>query len=88
MKLFMYKIKFISHNKRKERKGIMLSKIAMCLVIVGGINWGLVGLFNFNLVAFIFGGGSMIARAIYIIIGICSILCIPTMFMCDKDQNM
>ncbi len=66
----------------------MLSKIAMCLVIIGGINWGLVGLFNFNLVAFIFGGGSMIARAIYIIIGICSVLCIPMLFINDKDQNM
>ena len=84
----MYKIKFIPYNKQKERKGIMLSKIAMCLVIVGGINWGLVGLFNFNLVAFIFGGGSMIARAIYIIIGVCSVLCIPTLFMNDKNQNM
>lgn len=44
--------------------------IAMALMIVGGINWGLVGLFNFNLVAFLFGEQSLISRIIYLAVGI------------------
>lgn len=44
-------------------------KILAILVIIGGINWGLVGLFNFNLVDAIFGFG-IIARVIYVLVGI------------------
>ena len=40
--------------------------IALILVIVGGLNWGLVGLFNFDLVAAIFGAGSTLSRIVYI----------------------
>ena len=43
----------------------MLKKIALILLIIGGLNWGLVGLLDFALVAFIFGGGSLLARAVY-----------------------
>jgi uncharacterized membrane protein YuzA (DUF378 family) len=46
-----------------------LNIITLVLVIVGGINWGLVGLFEFNLVAAIFGAGSVISRIIYIVVG-------------------
>lgn len=44
--------------------------IPMLLVIVGGINWGLVGLFDFNLVAALFGEGSMLSRIIYVAVGL------------------
>ena len=44
--------------------------IALILVIVGGLNWGLVGLFNFDLVATIFGAGSTLARIVYIVVGL------------------
>jgi len=47
--------------------------IALILVIVGGLNWGLVGLFNFDLVAAIFGAGSMLARIVYILVGLASL---------------
>lgn len=43
--------------------------ITLLLVIVGGVNWGLVGLANFDLVAAIFGAGSMLARLVYILVG-------------------
>jgi uncharacterized protein len=50
-------------------KGLeLLSKIALVLVIIGGINWGLVGLFNINLVQAIFG--VILARLIFIVVGI------------------
>ena len=47
--------------------------IALILVIVGGLNWGLVGLFNFDLVATIFGARSTLARIVYIVVGLASL---------------
>jgi len=44
--------------------------VAFILVAIGGINWGLVGIFDFNLVSAIFGDGTMITRAIYILVGV------------------
>jgi len=51
----------------------VLNMIALILVIVGGINWGLVGLLNFNLVAALFGVNSLFTNLIYIIVGIAAI---------------
>ena len=50
--------------------------IALVLAIVGGINWGLVGLFNWNLVEAIFGGFPIIERVIYVIVGLAALWCI------------
>ena len=47
-----------------------LDWIAQLLLIVGGINWGLVGLFDLDLVAALFGPGSGISRIIYILVGV------------------
>ncbi len=47
----------------------ILNFVTLLFVIVGGINWGLVGLFNFDLVAAIFGGGSIPSRAVYAVVG-------------------
>jgi uncharacterized membrane protein YuzA (DUF378 family) len=47
-----------------------LNGITLLLVIVGGLNWGLLGLFGFDLVAAIFGGGSALARIVYILVGL------------------
>ncbi len=46
-----------------------LTVITLLLVIVGGLNWGLVGLFGFDLVAALFGNGSLLARLVYILVG-------------------
>lgn len=46
------------------------STIAVLLLIVGGLNWALVGLFNFDLVAALFGNMSVVSRAVYILVGI------------------
>ena len=48
--------------------------IVWILLIVGGLNWGLVGLFHFNLVDTLFGVGSMIATGIYILVGVSAVL--------------
>jgi uncharacterized membrane protein YuzA (DUF378 family) len=47
-----------------------LSWIAIALVVIGALNWGLVGLFNFNLVAAIFGALSPVSRIIYVLVAI------------------
>jgi len=52
--------------------------IALILVVIGGINWGLVGLFSFNLVGAIFGSMSVISRIIYILVGLSAIYMIFT----------
>jgi uncharacterized membrane protein YuzA (DUF378 family) len=46
-----------------------LSLVTLILLIVGGINWGLVGLFSFDLVATIFGAASSLARLVYVLVG-------------------
>ena len=51
----------------------VLNCIALTIVIIGAINWGLVGFFNFNLVAFLFGGMSWLSRIIYALVGICGL---------------
>ena len=50
--------------------------IALILLVVGGLNWGLVGLFNFDLVATIFGAMSVLARIVYVIVGISAVVVI------------
>jgi len=47
--------------------------IALILVIVGGLNWGLVGLFNFDLVAAVFGELSVLARIVYVLVALSAI---------------
>jgi hypothetical protein len=47
--------------------------IAIILLAIGGLNWGLVGIFNFDLVAAIFGDMSALSRIVYAVVGICAI---------------
>lgn len=48
--------------------------VALALAIIGGINWGLVGLFQFDLVAAIFGEGAGLTRLVYIVVGIAALV--------------
>lgn len=58
-----------------------IHKIALALLIIGGINWGLVGIFQFDLVAWLFGGSaSVISRIIYTLVGVSAIWCFSLMF--------
>ena len=50
-----------------------LDWIAIILVIVGGLNWGLVGILNFDLVAAILGDMSALSRIVYTVVGLCSV---------------
>jgi len=55
-----------------------LQWIALILIIVGGLNWGLVGLFDFDLVAAIFGMMSALSRIVYILVGLSAIYTLAT----------
>ena len=59
----------------------MLDIIALILTIIGGINWGLIGIFQFDLVAWIFGGqDAILSRIIYTLVGIAALWCISLLF--------
>ncbi|HEU4459094.1 MAG TPA: DUF378 domain-containing protein [Methylibium sp.] len=53
-----------------------LSIVAIVLLIVGGLNWALVGLFGFDLVATVFGGFNLASRAVYVLVGISAVAAI------------
>lgn len=52
----------------------VLKWISYSLVLIGALNWGLIGMFNFDLVAFLFGNMTLITRITYTLVGISSIL--------------
>ena len=65
-------------------------KICLLLLIVGGINWGLIGILQFDLVGFLFGGqAAMLSRIIFALVGICAIISVSSLFMPNKmaDAN-
>lgn len=58
-----------------------MDMIALILSVIGCINWGLVGLFRFDLVAWLFGGaGSVISRVIYALVGLAGLWCVTFFF--------
>ena len=58
-----------------------IDKLALVLLIIGGLNWGLVGIFSFDLVAWIFGGqGAVISRLVYILVALSAAWCISLLF--------
>lgn len=58
----------------------MLQKVCLVITIIGAITWGLIGLFDFNLVDTIFGAGTMMSRIIYILVGITGLINIGILF--------
>ncbi|MBR3764353.1 MAG: DUF378 domain-containing protein [Clostridia bacterium] len=59
----------------------MLDTVSLLLTIIGGINWLLVGIFQFDLVAWIFGGqGALVSRIIYTLVGVAALWCITLLF--------
>lgn len=59
----------------------MLDKISLVLVIIGALNWGSIGLFQFDLVAWIFGGqGAILSRIVYTLVALAGIWCISLLF--------
>lgn len=66
----------------------MLDKICLILVIIGSFNWGSVGLFQFDIVAWLFGGAdSIISRIIYTVIALAGVWCVSLLFR-ETDAAM
>ena len=65
----------------KEGSSVVMDKIALTLLVIGGINWGCVGLFQFDLVAFACGGSaSLISRIVYTLGGLSAVWCVSLLF--------
>ncbi len=64
-----------------------LGWIAMILVIVGGLNWGLVGGFKFDLVATIFGAMTALSRIVYILVGLSALYMLMNVFSMDEKSE-
>ena len=66
---------------------MMIDRIALVLAIIGGINWGSIGLFRFDLVAFLFGGQTaMFSRIIYTLVGLAAVWCISLLFRHEPES--
>lgn len=64
----------------------MLDKTALLLVIIGALNWGSIGLFKFDIVAWIFGGqAAVVSRIIYTLVALAGIWCISLLFRTESD---
>lgn len=67
----------------------MFDKICLALVIIGSLNWGLVGLFQFDLVSWLFGdSAALISRIVYIVIALAGVWCISLLFRSFTDQDI
>ncbi|MCI6763745.1 MAG: DUF378 domain-containing protein [Bacilli bacterium] len=63
-----------------------LQKVCLVVTIIGGINWGLIGLLDFNLVEAIFGASSVISRIVYSLVGLTSMINVGILLM-DLDEK-
>ncbi len=64
----------------------MLDKIALTILIIGGLNWGSIGVFQFDIVSWLFGGmSSIISRVVFVLVGLAAIWCISILFR-DREE--
>lgn len=60
---------------------MIMDRIALILAIIGGLNWGSIGIFRFDIIAYLFGGQtSSVSRVIYTLVGLAAIWCISLLF--------
>ena len=74
----------ISNNTNGGKR---MDTLALILSIIGSLNWGLVGLFKFDLVAWIFGGqDAVLSRIVYGLVGLAGLWCITLLFRRNRDS--
>ena len=72
--------------EKKEVPNMIIDKIALALAIIGAVNWGSIGLFSFDVVAWICGGAASIAaRIIYTLVALAGVWCISLLFRPEED---
>ena len=63
-----------------------IDKIAVLLAVIGALNWGGIGLFGFDAVAWLFGGQlAVVSRIIYALVGLAAVCCMPLMYRLDRE---
>ena len=70
---------------------MVMDRIALILTIIGGVNWGSIGLFRFDIVAWLFGGQpAPVSRVVYTLVGLAALWCISLLFRSDSvtDDGM
>ena len=77
-------------KKENEKEAFMnfLRYMAYALVLIGALNWGLIGLFNFNLVASIFGDMTLVSRIIYALVGISALIAAFVLPSCERIEDL
>jgi len=64
----------------------VLDRLSLILVIIGGINWGSIGLFRFDIIAWMFGGQSaLVSRIVYTLVALAAVWCISLLFR-ERDE--
>ena len=77
---------FLRGQTIHEGVSFMLDRIALILVIIGALNWGSIGLFQFDIVGWLFGGqGAMISRIVFTLVALAGIWCISLLFR-ERDE--
>lgn len=67
---------------------MVIDKIALTLAIIGALNWGAIGLFGFDAVAFLFGGQmAVFSRVIYALVGLAGLWCITLLFRSTDEET-
>ncbi len=86
----MYEFKKTAQTIKKQQEMIiMLDKISLILVIIGAINWGSIGLFQFDIVAWMFGGqAAVVSRIIYTLVALAGIWCISMLFRENEQLRL
>ena len=67
----------------------MLDKTALTLTIIGALNWGSIGIFQFDIVAWLFGGqGAMLSRIVYTLVALAGVWCISLLFRGSEAEDI
>ena len=67
---------------------MIMDRIALALAIIGGINWGSVGLFRFDIVAWLFGGQTAtVSRVVYTLVGRAALWCVTLLFRSREEES-
>ena len=67
---------------------MIMDRIALILAIIGGLNWGSVGIFGFDIVAALFGGPAAgVSRVVYVLVGLAALWCISLLFREREDAR-
>ena len=68
---------------------MIMDRIDLALAIIGGINWGSIGLFRFDIVAWLFGGqAATVSRVIYTLVGLAALWCISLLFRPREEDDI